>query len=135
MSTHDELAQMLLREHAAGTKFHPLGRESGVADLAAAYGVQRQFVQMMSATAGAAAGYKIGLTSARMQKMCGIDQPVAGVVFGSRVMNSGVVLRAQSYHHIGLEFEVGVRVGRDLPRDRAPFTREQVAEAVDGVCA
>ena len=135
MSTHDELAQMLMREHAAGTRFHPLGPGSGVADLAAAYGVQRRFVQLMGATAGAAAGYKIGLTSARMQKMCGIDQPVAGVVFGTRVMKSGVVLQARRYHHLGLEFEVGVRLGRDLPRDRGPFTREQVAAAVDGVCA
>jgi 2-keto-4-pentenoate hydratase len=135
MSSYDELAQMLMREHAAGTRFHPLGPETGVTDLAAAYGVQRRFVQLMSETAGAAAGYKIGLTSARMQKMCGIDQPVAGVVLRTRVMQSGVVLQAGRYHHLGLEFEVGVRLGRDLPREAAPFTREQVAQAVDGVCA
>jgi 2-keto-4-pentenoate hydratase len=131
MNTYDEAAQMLMREHAAGMKFHPMG----LADLAAAYGVQGRFVQLMGETAGAAAGYKIGLTSARMQKMCGIDRPVAGVIFGTRVMASGVTLQAPRYHHVGLEFEVGVRVGRDLPRDQAPFTREQVAKAVDGVCA
>jgi 2-keto-4-pentenoate hydratase len=135
MSTYDELAQRLMREHAAGTKFHPLGPGTGVTDLAAAYAVQRRFVQLMSATAGATAGYKIGLTSARMQKMCGIDQPVAGVVLATRVMQSGVVLQAERYHHLGLEFEVGVRLGRDLPRDEAPFARERVAQAVGGVCA
>jgi 2-oxo-3-hexenedioate decarboxylase/2-keto-4-pentenoate hydratase len=70
-----------------------------------------------------------------MQKMCGIDQPVAGVIFGTRVMTSGVTLQARHYHHVGLEFEVGVRLGRDLPRAQAPYTRERVAEAVDGVCA
>jgi 2-oxo-3-hexenedioate decarboxylase/2-keto-4-pentenoate hydratase len=70
-----------------------------------------------------------------MQKMCGIDQPVAGVIFGTRVMKSGVVLQARHYHHVGLEFEVGVRLGRDLPSGQAPFTRERIAEAVDGVCA
>jgi 2-keto-4-pentenoate hydratase len=131
MNTYDEAAQMLMREHAAGTKFHPMG----LADLAAAYGVQGRFVQLMGEAAGAVAGYKIGLTSARMQKMCGIDQPVAGVIFITRVMTSGVTLQARRYHHVGLEFEVGVRLGRDLPRDQAPFTREQVAKAVDGVCA
>ena len=131
MSTYDEAAQMLMREHATGTKFHPMR----LADLTAAYGVQRRFVQLMSQAAGTAAGYKIGLTSARMQKMCGIDQPVAGVIFGTRVMKSGVVLPARRYHHVGLEFEVGVRLGRDLPSGEAPFTRERVAEAVDGVCA
>src|SRR5262249_34263258 len=61
--------------------------------------------------------------------------PVAGVVFGSRIMHSEVVLQARRYQHLGLEFEVGVRLGRDLPREAAPFTREQVARAIDGVCA
>jgi 2-oxo-3-hexenedioate decarboxylase/2-keto-4-pentenoate hydratase len=50
-------------------------------------------------------------------------------------MPSGAVLQARRYNHLGLEFEVGVRLGHDLPRDQAPFTREQVAQAVDGVCA
>src|SRR5215470_10806710 len=119
----DELARQLLQEHSAGTRFHPSGPETGVVDLASAYAVQRRFVALMSETAGASAGYKIGLTSARMQKMCGIDQPVAGVIFGTRVMKSEVVLHARRYHHVGLEFEVGVRLGRDLPRGGSPFTR------------
>jgi len=134
-TVYDELARLLVQEHAAGKKFHPLGPETGVTDLASAYAVQRRFVELMSEAAGAPAGYKIGLTSARMQKMCGIDQPVAGVVLASRVAQSGVVLQARRYHHVGLEFEVGVRLGRDLPRGEAPFTRDRVAQAVGGVCA
>jgi len=135
MSTYDELARLLMREHAAATKFHPMGPETGVSDLASAYEVQRRYVSLMSEAAGAPAGYKIGLTSARMQKMCNIDQPVAGVVLASRVMKNGVVLQASRYHHMGLEFEVGVRLGRDLPRGDAPLTRDRVAQAIDGVCA
>ncbi len=131
----DELARLLVQEHLVGGTFHPLGPETGVSDLASAYAVQRRFVELMSEAAGAPAGYKIGLTSARMQKMCGIDQPVAGVVLASRVMNTGVVLQARRYHHMGLEFEVGVRLGRDLPRGEAPFTKDRVAQAVGGVCA
>lgn len=118
---YDELARLLVQEHTAGTKFHKMGPETGITNLEAAYGVQRRFVELMSEAAGAPAGYKIGLTSARMQKMCGIDQPVAGVVLATRVMKTGVVLQARRYHHVGLEFEVGVRLGRDLARDAAPF--------------
>jgi len=131
----DDLARLLLQEHSVGKTFHPLGPETGVTDLATAYEVQRRFVELMSEAAGAPAGYKIGLTSARMQKMCGIDRPVAGVVLASRIMKSGAVLQARRYHHLGLEFEVGVRLGRDLPRDEAPFTKDRVAQAIDGVCA
>jgi len=136
MSTFDDgLARLLVQEHSARKKFHPLGPETGVTDLASAYAVQRRFVELMSEAAGAPAGYKIGLTSARMQKMCGIDRPVAGVVLASRIAPSGAVLQARRYHHLGLEFEVGVRLGRDLPRDEAPFTKDRVARAVGGVCA
>lgn len=131
----DKLARLLVQEHAAGTTFHPLGPETGVVDLASAYAVQRRYVALMSEAAGATAGYKIGLTSARMQKMCGIDQPVAGVVLASRIAQSGVVLQARRYHHMGLEFEVGVRLRHDLPQGEAPFTKERVAQAVGGVCA
>lgn len=131
----DQLARLLLQEHAAGKRFHPLSPDTGVTDLATAYAVQRRFVELMSATAGATAGYKIGLTSARMQKMCNIDQPVAGVVLATRVMQSGVALQTGRYHHLGLEFEVGVKLARDLPSAEAPFTRERVAQAVGGVCA
>jgi 2-keto-4-pentenoate hydratase len=125
----DQLARLLLQEHAAGKQFHPLSPDAGVTDLASAYEVQRRFVELMSETAGATAGYKIGLTSARMQKMCNIDQPVAGVVLATRVMQSGAVLQARRYHHLGLEFEVGVKLARDLPRTEAPFTRPRRSAA------
>src|SRR5262249_56219169 len=84
---------------------------------------------------GAREGYKIGLTSARMQKMCNIDSPLAGVVLASRVMQSGVALQIGRYGRLGLEFEVCVRLGLDLPPQRTPFTMEEIAKAVDGVCA
>ena len=131
----DGLARLLVQEHAVGEKFHPLGPETGVTDLASAYAVQRRFVALMSEAAGPPVGYKIGLTSARMQKMCGIDRPVAGVVLATRLIQSGAVLQARRYHHLGLEFEVGVRLGLDLPRGEAPFTKDRVAQAIDGVCA
>jgi 2-keto-4-pentenoate hydratase len=87
----------------------------------------------MRAEGAPVAGYKIGLTSARMQAMCGIDQPVAGVVLGPRVHASGVVLDAASYGRLGLEFEIGVRLARDLPPAGRAFTRDDIAAAVGAV--
>ena len=43
----------------------------------------------------AAVGYKIGLTTRRMQEMCGIDSPIAGVVLADRVYASGACLSVQ----------------------------------------
>lgn len=131
---YEAVARELVREHAAGANFHPLVPEQGISDLAAAYAVQRAFVRRMLEETGAAPiGYKIGLTSKRMQAMCGIDQPIAGVVLANRRHSTGVVLPAANFGRVGLEFEIGVRLGRDLPARLAPFTRDAVAAAVDAV--
>src|SRR6266404_3342586 len=133
--SHAEVARQLLREHGAGQDFHTLGPEAGVVDLDNAYGVQRQFVELLRPKAGATVGYKIGLTSARMQKMCGIDQPIAGVVLANGVVGTGAILQGKRYGRVGLEFEIAVRLGRDLPAPGAPYDERAVAGAVDGVAA
>jgi 2-keto-4-pentenoate hydratase len=133
--SHAEVARQLLQEHDLGQGFHTLAPEAGVVGLASAYGVQRHLVELLRPKGGATAGYKIGLTSARMQKMCGIDQPIAGVVLANRVVSSGAILQGKRYGRVGLEFEVGVRLGRDLPAAGAPYDAQTVGQAVDGVCA
>jgi 2-keto-4-pentenoate hydratase len=125
------IAERLIAEHHNGVKFH---RFEGISDLSDAYRVQDAYV---AATIGddTCAGYKIGLTSKRMQQMCGIDQPICGTIFSSRVFKSGAHLSMTDYGRLGLEFEICVRLGRDLdPRDE-PFTPEQVGEAIDAVAA
>ena len=133
--SHAELARQLLLEHGTGQNFHTLDPAAGVADLTIAYGVQRELVELLRPQGGPTVGYKIGLTSARMQKMCGIDQPIAGVVLANRVVGSGAILQGKRYGRVGLEFEVGVRLGRDLPAAGAPYDAPTVGQAVDGVCA
>ncbi|MXQ13706.1 2-keto-4-pentenoate hydratase [Microvirga makkahensis] len=125
------IAERLVAEHRDGVKFHKL---DGISSLSDAYRVQDAYV---AATVGddTRAGYKIGLTSKRMQQMCGIDQPICGTIFSNRVFKSGARLSMTDYGRLGLEFEICVRMGRDLdPRDE-PFTPEQVGGAIDAVAA
>lgn len=127
----EAVAQRLLDEHRGRQNFTPFAAESGVAGIADAYAVQAAFVAKM--LHGRAPGYKIGLTSKRMQAMCRIDTPIAGVVLPGRVHESGAVLDRRNYGRLGLEFEIAVRMGRDLPPSGAPFNRDTVAAAVDAV--
>ncbi|HEY1721542.1 MAG TPA: fumarylacetoacetate hydrolase family protein [Magnetospirillaceae bacterium] len=122
-------AEMLMNEHVSGARFHPFAAGAGAADLAGAYAIQREYVRLqMQARGIGAAGYKVGLTSPRMQAMCKIDRPIAGVVLKDRVHRSGVSLEASRYGRVGLEFEIAVRLGRDLkPGD-------DVAGAIEAVC-
>jgi 2-keto-4-pentenoate hydratase len=128
-------ADMLMQEHAGGATFHPFAADLGIATAEDAYAVQREYVHLLTQSRGTnAAGYKIGLTTPRMQAMCGIDSPVAGVILKDRVHASGARIDASAYGRVGLEFEIAVRLSRDLvPAGNAP-TIADVAAAVDGVC-
>jgi 2-keto-4-pentenoate hydratase len=98
--------------------------------------VQREYVRLRLRASGTErAGYKVGLTSKRMQEMCGLDSPVAGVVLAGGVLRSGASVTSSAYGRLGLEFEIAVRMRRDL---RPPAGRSldlaDVADALEGVC-
>ena len=128
-------AEALMREHSEGVNYKPFAAAHGVTTAEDAYAVQREYVRLLTHSRGTkAAGYKIGLTTPRMQAMCGIDSPVAGVILQDRVHASGARIDASAYGRVGLEFEIAVRVGRDLvPAGQTPSIAD-VAAAVDGVC-
>ena len=68
-----------------------------------------------------------------MQAMCHYDAPVAGAVFRDGVHASGARLHAGSCVRFGIEFEIAVRLGRDLPAGGAAVTLAEVQGAVDAV--
>ena len=77
------------------------------------------------------AGWKIALrTSKAMQQMTGVDQPAAGAIFSATIYPSPAPVALGAYHHLGIEFEVAVRLAGDLPASKGPWTRASVAEHV-----
>jgi len=128
-------AQALMTEHRTGVTFRPFAAAFGLASVADAYAMQREFVRLQRQERGAGvAGYKVGLTAKRMQEMCGIDTPIAGVVLQDRVHASGASLSASSYGRVGLEFEIAVRLARELRPSGLALELADVANAVDAVC-
>lgn len=128
-----EAADALFRDHLEKRNLVPFAAQWGATDLEGAYAIQAALVERYIPIHGPRVGYKIGLTSLRMQKMCSIDHPVPGVVLASRRQHSGIVRRLGDIVHLGLEFEICVRMGRDLPpRDRA-YTMDEIGTAVNAV--
>lgn len=128
----ERLAETLFTQHRERVAF----RSPGVlSDITQAYAVQDGLVRRLAGRFGDPVGYKIGLTSERMQRMCGIDQPVAGVVLRDRVMPSGAALHLSRHGRAGLEFEVCIQMGRALPPRAEPYAIDEVASAVGAVCA
>ena len=128
-------AQSLLAAHKANTQFKSLGPPDKPATISDAYDIQDSYVALLRSEHGDAVGYKVGLTSATMQKFCGIDHPIAGVVLASRVHRSGATARRADYGRLGLEFEIAVRLKSDVPVTSAPCTADMVAPHIGGVCA
>src|SRR5271169_5602397 len=91
-------AEALMNGHRSGARFRPFASVFGIASVDDAYAVQREYVRLQMQNRGTdVAGYKIGLTSKRMQEMCGIDSPIAGVVLGDRVHGSGARVSVSDY--------------------------------------
>ena len=111
----EKAAAMLMRDHAAKSKIVPFARDYGATDLAGAYAIQAAYVKRLEATLGRRVGYKIGLTSKRMQEMCGVNHPNSGVVFERRLHKSGVALSLSRLGRLGIEFECCARLGTSLP--------------------
>jgi 2-oxo-3-hexenedioate decarboxylase/2-keto-4-pentenoate hydratase len=100
-------------------------------DEAEGYRIQDAVHALLSANFGPRVGWKIGCTSAVMQQYLGIPHPCSGGVFARGVHASGVSLRHGDYVRVGVECEIAVRLGRDLPASDAPFTAETVASAIE----
>jgi 2-keto-4-pentenoate hydratase len=130
----NKIAATLMAEHENRVQYRPFAAACGIANVTDAYAVQREHVRrQMQARNTSAVGYKIGITTKRMQAMCGIDSPVAGVVLADRVHASGTRLRASTFGRAGLEFEIAVRLKRDLSPEGGVPALVHVAAAVDAV--
>jgi 2-oxo-3-hexenedioate decarboxylase/2-keto-4-pentenoate hydratase len=126
----------IIRDHR--TSRRPLPRlEDGVRpmDEAQAYAVQSQLHKLLAPDLGAVVGHKIGCTTAVMQAFLNIPNPCAGGVFAKTVYASPARVRHADYLHVGVECEMVVRLGRDLPASGAPFTRASVGDAVEAMMA
>jgi 2-oxo-3-hexenedioate decarboxylase/2-keto-4-pentenoate hydratase len=98
-----------------------------------AYAVQKWFHTGMVAMHGSVAGYKIALTTPVMQQMVGFHAPIAGAILAGTIHRSPVTLRRADYVRLGIECEIAVQLGTDLPAAQAPYSRDQVADAVSAV--
>jgi 2-keto-4-pentenoate hydratase len=129
----DEAGAMLMRDHEQKKNIVPFARDYGAEDIAGAYAIQAAYNRLQERKFGRRMGYKIGLTSKRMQAMCGVNHPNSGVVFEKRVHRSGVTLPLSGLVHLGIEFECCARLGRALGPRAAEYSMAEVADAVEAV--
>ncbi|MCC6008034.1 MAG: fumarylacetoacetate hydrolase family protein [Rhodobacteraceae bacterium] len=124
----EELVEWLAAEHARGAGFTPFAAEAGLGSMADAYEVQAAFVARIGAPSHA--GWKIALTAPRMQALLGIDTPVSGVITSAAVLPDGHSAALSSFGRLGVECEICLGVGAELPPDPRPRSLDEIARAV-----
>jgi 2-oxo-3-hexenedioate decarboxylase/2-keto-4-pentenoate hydratase len=104
------------------------------ATLEDAYAVQEAARPLIAARGrGAPVGWKIGSTSPPMQAALGIPFPCAGTLYAGTVHRGHAAVDRADYSKPGLECEVAVRLGADLPARAGGHTRASVLPAVAAV--
>lgn len=95
----------------------PHGWRERVSGIDMAYRTQDALIDTFSASGqGAVAGYKIGMTSERMQQLCGITMPISGKLLRAGIHEDGVVLHRADHIHLGVESELGFIIADDIDR-------------------
>lgn len=123
-------ATAILAARKARRNLVPLGANAP-ADTAGGYAVQREVALAMGAIPPA--GFKIGATTRQMQAYLGLKGPAAGFMPAATLHTTPAMLRLADFVSPGVECEVGLRLGADLPA--GPCTREQAQAAVAEVFA
>ena len=123
-------ARLILNARRARRLLEPLGAAAPV-DEAAGYAAQYELAGMIGAVPPA--GFKIGATAKVMQEYLGLSGPAAGFVSLEGLVVSGGSVHFDDFTAPGVECEVALRLGTDLPA--GPCSREQAAAAVAEVFA
>jgi 2-keto-4-pentenoate hydratase len=127
----DEAADLLAKARLDRARFAGLPDGRRPVDEAEAYAIQDALhARLAAAGRGPLVGYKIGCTTAVMQRFLGIDNPCAGGVLAPGVQQQDGRFRHADFLRVGVECEVAVRLRCDLPPEQAPYDRHQVEEAV-----
>jgi len=129
----ERAARMLFDAHRRKAKFAPLPEQLAPQSTEEAYAIQDALVALKSDVFGPVAGWKIALTTPQMRAMVGVNDSIGGTLHSGQIQKSPGRVRAADHVHMIVEFEVGVELAEDLPAADAPYTREQVAQAVGAV--
>src|SRR5262249_18789973 len=128
-----EKAERIAALFREGRRTDILPAELMPAGLDEAYAIRQVFEEIGVARGrGAVAGYKIGLTTPIMQQLCGADEACYGTIFAGEVHHVGAELATNNYCRLGIETEIAVRLGENLPDGS---NRERVAGAVEACMA
>lgn len=129
------LADLRARAEGSGV-IEDLPRACRPSNLMDAYEIQRRLrLPLVRRGFGVQAGWKIGCTTQVMQDYLKIPHPCAGTLYRNTVFQEHTTLVAREFYTLGLECEIAVRLGADLPERDDLYEAGDVFPAVESVMA
>tara|TARA_E500000331_G_scaffold358171_1_gene423190 strand:- start:3054 stop:3842 length:789 start_codon:yes stop_codon:yes gene_type:complete len=136
MSSELKAAKIIATARHANTTLDPLPPMCRPKDLNEAYNIQEIIHNDWGEDRmGERIGYKIGCTTAVMQKNLGITHPCAGSIKKRDVQYLSAVLPIQDFIMPGVECEIGVVLDSDLRPEDGPFNLGKTAKLIGSVFA
>lgn len=135
-TTTQHAARQLMQQRLSLHPIEHLPPEWRPASVTDGYAVQAELNRLLiDAGMGEPVGHKIGCTTPVMQAFVNIDQPCAGRIFSKTVMHRRGSVPAHGFVRLGIECEIAVRLGSDLPPRAEAYERDEVGAAVSEVMA
>ncbi|MFQ6027086.1 MAG: 2-keto-4-pentenoate hydratase [Dehalococcoidia bacterium] len=128
-----ETARELYQLYRQRNPFPPLPEPFASGTVEDAYPIQEEYLKLLIADQGEVVGYKLAYTTQTMQQIAGWDQPCAGALLSNTICPSPARLEGANYQRLGIECELAVQLGSDLPAEAAPYDREKVSQYVGAV--
>lgn len=100
-----------------------------------AYAAQEQYWRLAEPIYGPIAGVKVATTTKVMQQLMGITHPCGGAIFSKTIHQSPARISKDGFVNLRLESEIALKLGADMPVDKAPWTAESVVPFVAGAMA
>ena len=114
-ATRDELAAELAEAERTRVPMAPLTAAHPGIDVVDAYEIQLINIRRRVAEGATVVGHKVGLSSAAMQQMMGVDEPDYGHLLADMEVYEDIGVKTAEYLFPRVEVEVGFILADDLP--------------------
>jgi 2-keto-4-pentenoate hydratase len=126
----ESIARHLWEARVARRDYENLPDTLTPTSIADAYVAQRAYWRLAESVYGPVAGVKVATTTQVMQRLMGIDHPCGGAIFAKTIHASPARIAKADFVNLRLESEIALRLGTDMPADRAPWTADTAAGCV-----
>lgn len=131
MSQSAQAAATLLWQHwQARSRLSTLPAECRPSNRAQGYAVQAELARLAGEPV---VGWKIAATSSAGQLHIGVDAPLAGRLFASRLLAPGAVVSLAGNQMRVIEAEFAFKMARDLPPRQGLYSQSEVLAAVESL--